>query len=83
MEQQKKLKIFILEDSPLRIQNFSDMFITDDMIISKIRIFDVLGRIVKESNFKNRINIERLSTGLHFLIIETNEGTIHKRLLKQ
>jgi len=34
MEQQKKLKIFILEDSPLRIQNFSDMFITDDMIIS-------------------------------------------------
>ncbi len=55
----------------------------DDMIISKIRIFDVLGRIVKESNFKNRINIDRLSTGLHFLIIETNEGTIHKRLLKQ
>ena len=55
----------------------------NDMIISKIRIFDVLGRTVKETNFKNRINIEQLSTGLHFLTIETNKGTIHKRLLKQ
>ncbi len=55
----------------------------NDVIISKIRIFDVLGRKVKETNFKNRINIELLSTGLHFLTIETNKGTIHKRLLKQ
>lgn len=55
----------------------------NDMIISKIRIFDVLGRAIKETNFMNRINIEQLSEGLHFLTIETNKGTIHKRLLKQ
>ncbi len=55
----------------------------NDVIILKIRIFDVLGRKVKETNFKNRISIEMLSTGMHFLTIETNKGTIHKRLLKQ
>ncbi len=55
----------------------------NDLEISNIRIYDIFGRLVKESNEQRRLNIEELSTGLHFMIFETSSGTIHKRLLKQ
>lgn len=54
-----------------------------ELSISKIQIFDILGRIVKEKTYQNNINIETLSTGLHFIKIVTNIGIIHKTLLKQ
>jgi len=51
--------------------------------IKNIKIFDIVGRLVKESSFQNSLNIEFLSAGIHFIIFETDRGTIHKRLLKQ
>ena len=54
-----------------------------DLSITNIQIFDVLGRIVKENPYQNNVNIEALSTGLHFIRFETNRGVIHKTLLKQ
>ncbi len=51
--------------------------------ISSIKIFDVLGRLVKETPYLNSVNIEALSSGLHFVRLETNKGIIHKTLLKQ
>jgi len=55
----------------------------NDLVISNIRIRDILGRLVLESPFQDNLNIESLSTGLHFLTFTTNKGFIHKRLLKQ
>ena len=54
-----------------------------DLEISDIKIYDVLGRLVKEYNMKSPLDLESLSSGLHFMIFETSIGVIHKRLLKQ
>lgn len=55
----------------------------NNLSISNIQIFDVLGRMVTETSYQNSVNIETLSTGLHFIKFETNKGSIYKRLLKQ
>ena len=55
----------------------------NDLSISNIQIFDVLGRMVKETPYLNSINIDDLSSGLHFVRFETSKGKIHKSLLKQ
>ena len=55
----------------------------NDLTISNIQIFDVLGRMVKDIPYVFNVNIERLSTGLHFVKFDTNKGVIHKTLLKQ
>jgi aminopeptidase N len=55
----------------------------DDLTLSKISIFDVLGRKVLETEPMEVIPIEFLSSGLHFVRFETNYGTLYKRLLKR
>ena len=51
--------------------------------IFNIQIFDLLGKMIFETQYQNSINIESLSNGIHFIKFETNEGLFHKRLLKQ
>ena len=72
---------FVLYPNPAQTEFYIQK--PSDLSISNIQIFDFLGRIVKETSYQNNINIEALSTGLHFIKVETNKGTIHKRLLKQ
>lgn len=55
----------------------------EGLVISNIQIFDVLGKLVKESDFQNTVDIKSLSSGIHFIKFRTNIGTVHKRLLKQ
>lgn len=55
----------------------------EDISVLKIQIFDVLGRLVKETSYQSKISIERLSSGLHFVKFNTDKGVIHKTLLKQ
>ena len=51
--------------------------------IQSIKIYSVLGQLVKEQSFEETINISELSKGLHFIHLETNYGKIHKTLLKR
>ena len=53
-----------------------------DILIENIQIFDVHGRLILTPDTKNEVKIEGLSAGVHLLRIETNYGTIHKRLVK-
>lgn len=72
---------FVVSPNPAN----SEVFIQkpSNLVVKNIRIFDIVGRLVKETSFQYRLNIESLSTGLHFMIFETDIGSIHKRLLKQ
>lgn len=72
---------FLLYPNPAKTEIFIQK--TSNLDILNIRIYDILGRMVLEPPFQDRLNIESLSTGLHFLTFYTNEGLIHKRLLKQ
>jgi len=54
-----------------------------DMTITSVKIFNVIGQMVINQAFDVSINVSQLSTGLHFVRFETNQGTFHKRLLKK
>ena len=72
---------FILYPNPaiseVRIQK------PNDITITRIAIYDVLGRTVLTPEVGNTINIEALGTGIHFVKFETNKGTLHRTLLKE
>ena len=63
--------------------NFINIQKPDGLTIHSIQIFDVLGKLVLETDFKESINTEILSSGVHFVKFSTNEGIFHKRLLKE
>ncbi|QRM88825.1 T9SS type A sorting domain-containing protein [Lacinutrix sp. WUR7] len=54
----------------------------DALTINTIQIFDVLGKLVLEMDYRETINTENLSSGVHFVKFSTNQGVFHKRLLK-
>ena len=51
--------------------------------IYNIKIFNILGQLVREQDYQDTINVVQLSSGLHFIRFETNQGIIHKSVLKQ
>ena len=55
----------------------------DNLTINSIKIYNLLGQLVEELNFLETINVERFSSGMHFIVFDTNSGVFHKRVLKQ
>ncbi len=51
--------------------------------IHTIKIYSVLGQLIKEQSFSETIEINELSSGLYYINFETNFGRIQKTLLKQ
>jgi hypothetical protein len=51
--------------------------------IDSIKIYSVMGKLVKEQPYSETINISEMSSGLYYVYFETNYGEIHKTLLKQ
>ena len=51
--------------------------------IINLQIFNILGQLVDEQDYQENIDVSQLSTGLHFIRFKTNQGIIHKSLLKQ
>ena len=62
----------------LNIQNVSDA------VVEKVSIYNMLGKLVlEESNPLLAINLKPLSFGIHLVKIETNQGVLHKTILKE
>ncbi|RPE00196.1 T9SS C-terminal target domain-containing protein [Aureibaculum marinum] len=62
----------------INIQNNSDA------IVEKVSIYNMLGKLVlEESNPLLAINLKPLSFGIHLVKIETNQGVLHKTILKE
>ena len=55
----------------------------DDIIIESIMIFDVLGRQVLMSDEREEVYVVSLNYGIHFMTIETNLGTVQKKIVKE
>jgi aminopeptidase N len=55
----------------------------NDLIIDSVKIFNIIGQLIIETNYSNIINVEALGSGLHFVRFSTNKGVIHKSLLKK
>lgn len=59
--------------------------IKSDIFITKIKVYDTLGRLVLEqdNNPTNQLDISNLSTGLLFVQIETEKGNFVKKVIKE
>ena len=56
---------------------------TDVIDIESIRVFDVLGRQVLVTDEYEALCVGSLNPGVHFIAIETNLGTIQKKIIKE
>jgi aminopeptidase N len=56
---------------------------TDVIDIESIRVFDVLGRQVLVTDEYEELYVGSLNPGIHFITIETNLGTIQKKIIKE
>ena len=62
----------------IQIQNSSKA------VVEKVSIFNMLGKLVlEEKNPLSSIDLKQLSLGMHLVKIETNQGTLHKTILKK
>ena len=53
-----------------------------DVVLKNVLIYNCLGQKVMESTLSN-FSVSLLSTGIHFVDIETSEGIIHKKIIKK
>lgn len=57
---------------------------SSDAIVEKVSIYNMLGKLVMEENHPLlAINLRPLNFGIHLVKIETNQGTLHKTILKE
>ena len=54
----------------------------DGLDVSEIRIFNNLGQLVIQKSWSSVVDISKLSSGLFFVQLESNQGIINKSLLK-
>jgi len=50
--------------------------------IQSIAVYDVLGKLVANSATNNQINVSQFNRGVYMVNIETNQGTITKKIIK-
>lgn len=59
----------------------------DNITVDKINIYDLSGKLIKETNYNTentiQLNIEHLQSGNYLLHLETNLGTAIKKIIKQ
>jgi bifunctional DNase/RNase len=64
--------------------NISLVSNTLDVEMNKVTISDVNGRIIKEFNSNlNQLDVQDLNSGVYFLNIETSNGKVTKKIVKQ
>ena len=74
---------FVLENTsmyPNPTDNLFTVSLRDNIQFKKLRIYDNLGKYILSSD-KKEVNIEKLSKGMYFVEITTDQGKATKKLL--
>lgn len=66
---------------PNPVSNEIYVQLPSNIILNKITFYNSLGQKVLENNSAN-FSVTSLSSGVHFVSIETSEGTFHKKIIK-
>lgn len=53
-----------------------------DVTIYRIEVLDALGRTIMTPNVQESLQLEGLSSGMHFLKFETSEGVVYRSIVK-
>jgi len=81
-----------VDDIHLKNQNISlfpnpsggQFYFNSDILISKIKVFDVVGKLILSSNIvDNKFNLSNKLNGLYLVKFETEKGVILKKIIKQ
>ena len=67
---------------PVPAENEVTIQFPNDITLNKVEIYNGLGQLIATET-KNVINTSQLSSGVHFLKIETSEGVFHKNFIKK
>jgi aminopeptidase N len=67
---------------PVPAENELNIQFPSNFTLYKVEIYNNLGQLLATDN-KNTINTSQLSSGVHFLKIETSEGVFHKNFIKK
>jgi aminopeptidase N len=67
---------------PVPSENELTIQFPNNLTLFKVEIYNNLGQLLK-TDFKNVIDISGLSSGVHFLKIDTSEGLFHKNFIKK
>ena len=67
---------------PVPAENELTIQFPNDFTLYKVEIYNNLGQLLA-TDYKNTINTSQLSSGVHFLKIETSEGVFHKNFIKK
>jgi len=72
-------KAIVLYPNP--VSNELHVQIPSNITLEKVIIFNNLGQKIIENNTLN-FSVNQLSSGVHFVQIQTSEGTFHKKIIK-
>ncbi len=67
---------------PVPAENELTIQFPNNIALNKVEIYNNLGQLVT-TDYKNIVNTSQLSSGVHFLKIETSEGVFHKKFIKK
>ena len=67
---------------PVPSENELTIQFPNNVTLNKVEIYNNLGQLLK-TDFKNVLDISGLSSGVHFLKIDTSEGLFHKNFIKK
>jgi hypothetical protein len=69
---------------PNPVKNVLNFKVSNNTIINKVSIYNVLGSLVLQSNNPiNSIDVSKLSSGLLFVQLETDQGIVSKKIIKE
>jgi hypothetical protein len=53
-----------------------------NMVLERVTVYNNLGQVVLE-NTTTSLNVSALSTGVHYVDVQTSEGVFHKKFIKK
>lgn len=69
---------------PNPVKNKLNISTSNDIVINKISVYDILGKkVIEKTGNQRQINLSGLAKGLLLVKIETNDGMVVKKIIKE